>query len=178
LLFGATHYDGAVDIWSAGCVIAEMLLGQPLFNGENNADQMLSIIQVLGSPSHAEMMAMNPQCELFDFPRLPPLPWRSAFRASADPLAIDLVSKLCVFTPSARLNGYPSLLHPFFDELRAPQAALPNGNKLPPLFEFTPDEVAFIGKDLLSQLVPPHMQMDPWFVERMDALNVGQADEE
>jgi serine/threonine protein kinase len=178
LILGATHYDGAIDLWSAGCVIAEMLLGQPLFSGENNAEQLLSIVQVLGSPSHAELAAMNPQCGQFELPALPPLPWRAAFRASADPLAVDLVSKLCVFMPAARMRGYGTLLHPFFEELRAPDAVLPNGKELPPLFEFTNEEIAFIGADLLRQLVPPHLQMNAWFIERMDPLAVAKDDEE
>jgi serine/threonine protein kinase len=167
LIFGATHYDGAVDVWSAGCVIAEMLLGQPLFSGANNAGQILSIVQVLGSPSQAELLAMNPRCAQLDLPALPALAWRSAFRASADPLAIDLVSQLCVFTPSARLRGYRALLHPFFDELRAPGAALPNGKRLPPLFEFSTEEIALVGADLLRQLVPPHARMGVSFIGRM-----------
>jgi glycogen synthase kinase 3 beta len=178
LILGATHYDGAIDIWSAGCVIAEMLIGQPLFNGENNAEQLLAIIQVLGSPSRSQLVAMNPQCGQFDLPVLPPLPWKSAFRASTDALAVDLVSKLCVYTPGARLQGYESLLHPFFDELRAPGAALPNGKELGGLFEFTHEEIPFIGPDLLRQLVPEHLQMNSWFIERMDPLSVAKDEEE
>ena len=172
LILGSTRYDGSIDIWSAGCVIAEMLLGQPLFNGENNAEQLLSIIQVLGSPTHEQLISMNPQCGQFELPALPPLPWKNAFRASTDPLGVDLVSKLCVFQPSSRLQGYQSLLHPFFDELRSPDFCLPNGKEMPPLFEFTHEEIGFFGIDLLKQLVPPHLQMDAWFIERM--LNNGK----
>ena len=178
LILGACNYDGAIDLWSAGCVIAEMLLGQPLFNGENNAEQLLAIIHVLGSPSKAQLLAMNPQCGQFELPVLPPLPWKSAFRASADPQGVDLVSRLCVYNPSERMSGYESLLHPFFDELRAPDAALPNGKELPALFEFTHEEIGFIGPDLLRRLVPAHLQMDAWFIERMDPLNVAKGGEE
>lgn len=178
LILGATRYDGAIDIWSAGCVIAEMLLGQPLFNGDNNAEQLLAIIHVLGTPTHSQLLSMNPQCAQFELPVLPPLPWRSAFRASTDPQGVDLVSKLCVFQPSARIHGYEALLHPFFDELRQPDATLPNGKEMPPLFEFTHEEIGFIGADLLRQLVPPHLQMDAWFIERMDPLNIAKEDEE
>jgi glycogen synthase kinase 3 beta len=178
LILGATRYDGAIDLWSAGCVIAELMIGQPLFNGDSNAEQLLSIIHVLGSPSRAQIASMNPQCAQIDLPVLPPLPWRSAFRSSADPLAVDLVSKLCDFTPSARLGGYLSLMHPFFDSLKSPEATLPNGKDLPPLFEFTKEEIGFIGVELLLQLVPGHLHMDPWFIERMDALNAGNQAEE
>jgi serine/threonine protein kinase len=158
LILGNTRYDGAIDLWSAGCVIAEMLLGQPLFSGESNAEQFLAIIHILGSPSHGQLIAMNPQCSQFDLPNLPPLPWKQAFRASTDPNGVDLVSKLCVYQPQSRLSGYQALLHPFFSELMDPNVSLPNGKEMPPLFDFTPEEIGFIGPELLKQLVPLHLQ--------------------
>jgi glycogen synthase kinase 3 beta len=51
LIFGATGYTQAIDIWSAGCVIAELYLGEPLFQGENGVDQLVEIIKVLGTPT-------------------------------------------------------------------------------------------------------------------------------
>lgn len=50
LIFGSTKYDCAIDMWSAGCIIAEMLLGQPLFPGDSGVDQLVEIIKVLGTP--------------------------------------------------------------------------------------------------------------------------------
>ncbi len=46
LIFGATDYTTAIDIWSAACVTAEMILGQPLFPGESGVDQLVEIIKV------------------------------------------------------------------------------------------------------------------------------------
>ncbi|KAL2640594.1 hypothetical protein AAZV13_06G240900 [Glycine max] len=46
LMFGATEYTTSIDIWSAGCVLAELLLGQPLLPGENALDQLVEIIKV------------------------------------------------------------------------------------------------------------------------------------
>ncbi|GJY86483.1 shaggy-related protein kinase alpha [Tanacetum coccineum] len=45
LIFGATEYTSAIDVWSVGCVMAEFLLGQPLFPGESGVDQLVEIIQ-------------------------------------------------------------------------------------------------------------------------------------
>ncbi|KAB2072818.1 hypothetical protein ES319_A07G043100v1 [Gossypium barbadense] len=45
LIFGATKYTTAIDIWFAGCVLAELLLGQPLFPGESGVDQLVEIIK-------------------------------------------------------------------------------------------------------------------------------------
>ncbi|GFP80380.1 shaggy-related protein kinase alpha [Phtheirospermum japonicum] len=47
LIFGATEYTTNIDVWSAGCVLAELLLGQPLFPGESGVDQLVEIIKVL-----------------------------------------------------------------------------------------------------------------------------------
>ena len=51
LIFGATDYTSAIDVWSVGCVIAELLVGQPLFPGESGVDQLVEIIKVLGTPT-------------------------------------------------------------------------------------------------------------------------------
>jgi len=49
-----------IDIWSLGCVLAEMILGHPLFPGESSVDQMVEIVKVLGSPSKDDIKNMNP----------------------------------------------------------------------------------------------------------------------
>ena len=46
LIFGATDYTPAIDVWSVGCVMAELLLGQPLFPGDSGVDQLVEIIKV------------------------------------------------------------------------------------------------------------------------------------
>nr|BAJ33892.1 unnamed protein product [Eutrema halophilum] len=68
LIFGATEYTASIDIWSAGCVLAELLLGQPLFPGENSVDQLVEIIKVLGTPTREEIRCMNPNYTDFRFP--------------------------------------------------------------------------------------------------------------
>jgi serine/threonine protein kinase len=51
LIFGATRYTTAIDVWSIGCVIAEMVLGRPIFPGGTGVDQLVQIIKILGTPS-------------------------------------------------------------------------------------------------------------------------------
>ena len=70
LIFGATNYTVAVDIWSTACVVAEMLTGVSLFPGENNVDQMVEIIKVLGTPTPEEIRQMNPNYNSFNFPNI------------------------------------------------------------------------------------------------------------
>jgi glycogen synthase kinase 3 beta len=49
-----------LDIWSTGCVMAELMLGQPLFPGESGIDQLVEIIKVLGTPTREQIKTMNP----------------------------------------------------------------------------------------------------------------------
>ena len=51
LIFGATSYSYSIDMWSAGCVIAELLAGEPVFPGDSGVDQLVEIIKVLGTPT-------------------------------------------------------------------------------------------------------------------------------
>lgn len=60
LIFGATNYITNIDIWSTGCVMAELMLGQPLFPGESGIDQLVEIIKVLGTPTREQIKTMNP----------------------------------------------------------------------------------------------------------------------
>ena len=59
------------------------------------------------------------------------------FRPRTAPDAIDLISHLLEYTPSARLTSVQAMAHSFFDELRAPDAQMPSGKPMPPLFDFT-----------------------------------------
>jgi serine/threonine protein kinase len=59
LIFGATKYTTAIDIWSTGCCFGEMLLGQPLFAAGNQIDQLVEIIRILGTPTTQQIEAMN-----------------------------------------------------------------------------------------------------------------------
>ena len=55
MIFGCTEYSHAVDVWAAGCVIAELLIGQPLFPGESGVDQLVEIIKILGTPNRDQI---------------------------------------------------------------------------------------------------------------------------
>jgi serine/threonine protein kinase len=157
LVFEATEYSTMIDVWSLGCVLAELLLGTPLFPGDSGVDQLIEIIKILGTPSREEITAMNPNHTSFKFPQIKPHPWAKVFRNKAPPEAIDLVSKFLKYDPSQRIDAFDALSHPFFDELRQPDARLPNGKPLPPLFNFTEEEIKMAtDRGVLEKLIPPH----------------------
>ena len=136
--------------------MAELMLGQPLFPGESGIDQLVEIIKVLGTPSREQIKTMNPNYMEHKFPQIKPHPFSKVgtvvifgmpgsemltflqvFRPRTAPEAIDLVSKLLEYTPEVRLSAVEAMVHPFFDELRAEGAKMPNGKEFPPLFDFT-----------------------------------------
>ncbi|CAF1156681.1 unnamed protein product [Rotaria sordida] len=155
LIFGAIDYTCYIDVWSSGCVFAELLLGQPIFPGESGVDQLVEIIKVLGTPSREQIRQMNPNYQEFRFPQIKAHPWHKVFRNKTPPMAIDLVCRLLDYTPATRLTPLEACVHAFFDELRDPDTRLPNG-PLPPLFNFSQQELN-INPTLNSRLIPAHM---------------------
>ncbi|CAL9069546.1 shaggy-related protein kinase alpha-like isoform X2 [Musa acuminata AAA Group] len=156
LIFGAIEYTTAIDIWSAGCVLAELLLGQPLFPGESGVDQLVEIIKVLGTPTREEIKCMNPNYTEFKFPQIKGHPWHKIFHKRMPPEAVDLVSRLLQYSPNLRCTALEALIHPFFDELRDPTTRLPNGRFLPPLFNFKPYELKGVPSEIVPKLIPEH----------------------
>lgn len=157
LIFGATNYTTNIDIWSTGCVMAELMLGQPLFPGESGIDQLVEIIKVLGTPTREQIKTMNPNYMEHKFPQIKPHPFSKVFRPRTAPEAIDLVAKLLEYNPGSRLSAVEAMVHPFFDELRVQGARMPNGKDFPLLFDFTREELS-VRPDLIRKLVPPHTE--------------------
>ncbi|KAG8663900.1 shaggy-related protein kinase epsilon [Manihot esculenta] len=160
LIFGATAYTTAIDMWSAGCVLAELLLGQPLFPGESGVDQLVEIIKVLGTPTREEIKCMNPNYTEFKFPQIKAHPWHKVFHKQLPLEAVDLVSRLLQYSPNLRCSALEACAHPFFDDLRNPNACLPNGRALPPLFNFTAQELAGASAELRQRLIPEHARKE------------------
>jgi glycogen synthase kinase 3 beta len=165
LIFGATNYSTNIDIWSTGCVMAELMLGQPLFPGESGIDQLVEIIKILGTPTREQIKTMNPNYMEHKFPQIKPHPFSKVFRPRTPADAIDLVSRLLEYTPTARLTAISAMVHPLFDELRTEGTRMPNGRDFPRLFDFTKEELS-ISPDLNRQLVPN------WCIPELEARGI------
>jgi serine/threonine protein kinase len=143
LIFGASDYTVAIDVWSFGCVLAELLLGSPIFPGPTAVDQLIEIVRVIGTPTKDEVMGMNPNYQEYkSFPVVKPPSWPSIFKPSTNAEVIDLVSKVLVYYPTRRLKAIEIAAHEVFNELRDPSTVLREDWQPEKLFQFTSEELS------------------------------------
>eukprot|EP00890_Picochlorum_soloecismus_P004252 jgi/Picsp_1/4828/NSC_02195-R1_cell division control protein expressed len=119
ILLGSKQYSTPVDLWSIGCIFAEMALRKPLFPGDSEIDELFKIFQVLGTPNEVSYAGVSQLPEYKDvFPQ-----WRpkhlSEVVPTLCPAGIDLLGKLLAYSPAQRISARSALQHEYFDELRA-----------------------------------------------------------
>jgi len=127
LLLGATSYGPAIDMWSAGCILAELLYKKPIFPGKNEINQLELIFKLCGTPTEST------------WPNVSKLPWykfrpkkfykprlREVFKDF--PLkALDLVERLLCLDPEQRISASEALDHDYFwtDPMPCDPSSLP-----------------------------------------------------
>jgi serine/threonine protein kinase len=124
-----TEYDSAIDVWSIGCIFAEMLTRKPLFPGSNTKHQLELVLQQLGAPKQHEISAIrNVKCRSFiqqfieqeakSGRRPPNLADRFPQSSSA---AVQLVEAMLTFSPSRRITVDDAIRHEYTAELYCPE---------------------------------------------------------
>lgn len=121
VLLGSRHYTTSIDMWSVGCIMAELYVGMPLFPGKDSADQLRRIFKVLGTPA-ADVwpQILSPGAKAPDWLReLPAYPGKSlaGVLAMVEPAGIDLLARLLDYRPSCRVSADQALKHPYFGDL-------------------------------------------------------------
>ncbi|CAL5354873.1 hypothetical protein CsSME_00043356 [Camellia sinensis var. sinensis] len=114
-----SKYTPAVDIWSIGCIFAEMLTGKPLFPGKNVVHQLDIITDLLGTPSSESIARIRNEKArryLNSMRKKPPVPFSQKF-PNADPLALSLLERLLAFDPGDRSSAEEALADPYFSSL-------------------------------------------------------------
>ncbi|AQK81047.1 Putative MAP kinase family protein [Zea mays] len=113
-----SKYTPAIDIWSIGCIFAELLTGRPLFPGKNVVHQLDIITDLLGTPSSETLSRIRNEKArryLSCMRKKYPVPFTHKFR-NADPLALRLLERLLAFDPKDRptaeeiLEYHPQML--------------------------------------------------------------------
>eukprot|EP00994_Dinema_validum_P007306 NODE_592_length_1520_cov_88.394969_g436_i0.p1 GENE.NODE_592_length_1520_cov_88.394969_g436_i0~~NODE_592_length_1520_cov_88.394969_g436_i0.p1 ORF type:complete len:323 (+),score=66.79 NODE_592_length_1520_cov_88.394969_g436_i0:60-971(+) len=117
ILLGDKHYSAAVDVWSIGCIFAEMASKRPLFPGDSEIDQLFKIFRSLGTPTEHSWPRVT---TLPDYtPTFPP--WKGEPLGNAVPnldrAGLDLLSKMLVYDPASRITAKGAMLHPYLAEL-------------------------------------------------------------
>ncbi|RPA73022.1 Pkinase-domain-containing protein [Ascobolus immersus RN42] len=121
VLLGSRTYTTSIDIWSAGCIMAEMYTGRPLFPGTTNEDQLQKIFRLMGTPSERSWPGIS------QFPE-----YRSNFPVFAtqdlrmilpqiDPVGLDLLRRMLQLRPEQRISAKDALRHPWFKPVVQPQ---------------------------------------------------------
>lgn len=121
VLLGSRTYNTSIDIWSAGCIMAEMFTGRPLFPGTTNEDQITRIFRIMGTPTERTWPGIS------QFPE-----YKQNFQMYAtqdlrqilpmiDPEGLDVLQKMLQVRPELRVSADKALEHRWFDSVRATQ---------------------------------------------------------
>ncbi|OCF31986.1 CMGC/MAPK protein kinase [Kwoniella heveanensis CBS 569] len=115
IMLSFANYTSSIDMWSVGCILAELLGGKPIFKGEDYVDQLNKILNFLGTPTEDTLRRVgSPRAQ--DYIRSLPIKPRVQFKTlypTASPLALDLLQKLLTFDPIKRIGCAEALEHPY-----------------------------------------------------------------
>lgn len=116
ILLGASHYSTPVDMWSVGCIFAELCCKTPLFPGNSEIQQLLYIFQLLGTPDEEVWPGVSTLRDWHTFPEWKPVNISKGV-PELDPEGVDLLMRMLQYNPANRISAKEALCHPYFDNL-------------------------------------------------------------
>jgi len=131
LILGAEYYSTGIDVWSIGCIFAELLLKKPLFVGDSEISQLFKIFEVFGNPTEDSLPGYKTfpyfKSEFPFYDRGTGLEERLK-NTVINKEGIDLISKMLVYNPSKRISCREALKHSFFNGVYDPFLKNTNNN--------------------------------------------------
>lgn len=115
IMLSFSEYTKAIDVWSVGCILAELLGGKPFFKGRDYVDQLNQILHVLGTPEESTIQLITSTRAreyVRGLPFMPKIPY-SQFFPRANPDALDLLERMLAFVPTKRITTEEALEHPY-----------------------------------------------------------------
>ncbi|WWD15596.1 hypothetical protein CI109_100018 [Kwoniella shandongensis] len=156
-------YTKSIDVWSVGCILAEMLNGKPLFPGKDYHHQLGLILDVLGTPTIDEFQAITSKRSR-DYLRGLPMHRKRSFASlypNANPLAVDFLTKTLTFDPRKRYTVEQCLAHPYLSAYHDPEDE-PSAKPLDPsFFDFDMIKDSVSREDLKRLLYEEIMTFQP-----------------
>ncbi|KAL6070901.1 Mitogen-activated protein kinase [Balamuthia mandrillaris] len=123
ILLGSTTYTKGVDLWSVGCIMAELFGAKPIFPGSSTMNQLDKIMEVTGRPSSEDIEGVKSPFAATILESLPPSTPKplSSLYPKTSPEALDLLTKLLHFNPDKRITAEEALRHPFLAKFHKPE---------------------------------------------------------
>ncbi|KAI9889451.1 MAG: Mitogen-activated protein kinase [Vezdaea aestivalis] len=115
IMLSFQSYTKAIDVWSVGCILAELLGGRPFFKGRDYVDQLNQILRYLGTPNESTLASIgSPRAQEYvrNLPPMPKVAFASLFQ-NANPDALTLLDQMLAFDPSSRVSVERALEHKY-----------------------------------------------------------------
>mmetsp|Transcript_12070 Transcript_12070/g.15656 ORF Transcript_12070/g.15656 Transcript_12070/m.15656 type:complete len:427 (-) Transcript_12070:56-1336(-) len=151
IMLSHTMYTYAIDVWSVGCILGELLGRRPMFPGDDYIHQIRIITDKIGTPSDEDLLSFVKSTKARKFMKdqgfKPPQDFKRTY-PNADPAAIDLLQRMLTFNPAKRITVQDALKHPYLASL-SNEADEPICEKR---FEFEYEKET-LSKEMLQELM-------------------------
>lgn len=154
IMLSHQNYNTAIDLWSVGCILAELLGRRPIFKGSDYVDQLNQILYYIGTPSETMLRRVaSPRAQQYirSLPFKAPVPFEQLY-PQATPLAIDMLRRLLSFDPSQRITCDEALEHPYLAVWHDPNDEPVCANKFDFSFEQV-DDIEGMKKLILQEVI-------------------------